>query len=55
MKSNSKKLVLGKETFKTLTSNQLAAVPSGAAVPADADAGGQTGTWGDAGGQTGTW
>jgi len=30
MKSNSKKLVLGKETLKTLTPNQLAAVPSGA-------------------------
>ncbi len=53
MKSNSKKLVFGKETFKTLTPNQLAAVPSGAAVPVDANGGGMT-TWADGGGMT-TW
>ena len=29
---NLKKLVVAKETFKTLTPNQLAAVPSGAAA-----------------------
>lgn len=56
MKRNSKKLVVAKETFRTLTPDQLGAVPSGAGTGSVTwgDGGGMT-TLGDAGGGTGTW
>jgi hypothetical protein len=41
---NSKKLVVAKETFRTLTLNQLAAVPSGAAAGDEMGAAGTTWT-----------